>query len=335
MKSTRASHSHAAEDFASGTALHRNRSPADLRAERGAMGLSLVVAILLLGVKLTAYYLTGSAAIFSDAVEGLVNVVAAGIGLYALWLAHLPPDVTHPYGHGKVEFFSAGLEGGMILLAAVVVAVRAVDVMINQVDAIHVDQLHKGLWLMGLALAVNGGLGTVLVRFGRARGSIALEADGWHLLGDAITSAAAMLAVAGVRVTHIVILDPIAALLVAIYIGWTGVRLIARSTAGLMDQTDIADDRMLRALLDSHMGSNAKSPQICGYHKLRHRHSGRYHWVDFHVHLPSHLDVRQSHEIASKLEYEIESALGEGNATAHVEPCELGKCTRCDSPAKE
>ena len=117
--------------------------------------------------------------------------------------------------------------------------------------------------------------------------------------------------------------------MVSVWIAITGASLIRKSIAGLMDETDVADDALLRAILDAHVGPGGKEPMICSYHKLRHRHNGRYHWVDFHICLPSHWDIQRGHEVASALEFELETALGEGNATAHVEPCEGDRQAIC------
>src|SRR4029079_7826034 len=121
-------------------------------------------------------------------------------------------------------------------------------------------------------------------------------------------------------------LDPLTAVAVAIYVGGQAFWLLRRSWAGLMDEQDIEDARLLRQILDSHVGSAGKEPCICSYHKLRHRHSGRYHWVDFHIMVPATWDIDRGHRVASEIEYEIENALGEGNATAHVEPCTDETC---------
>lgn len=291
------------------------------KVEARAAVLSVAVGVVLMGVKFVAYFLTGSAAIFSDALESIVNVMASLVAAYALFLAHQPPDPEHPYGHGKVEFLSAGFEGGMILLASLVIAVKTIDVLLFH--SLDVQELGVGLVLVGAAMAVNGGLGLYLVATGRRRSSITLEADGWHLLSDAVTSAAALAALGLVRVFGPAwrYADPAAALLIAVYIAWTGVRLLRRSAAGLMDEQDVEDERALVAILDAHCGPEGKEPRICSYHKLRHRHSGRYHWVDFHMMVPAGMTVAEGHRVASLIELEIEQLLGEGDATAHVEPC--------------
>ncbi|MCS7034289.1 MAG: cation diffusion facilitator family transporter [Phycisphaerae bacterium] len=298
-------------------------SPDDAAAEKRMGALSLGVAFVLMGVKFVAYGLTGSAAIFSDALESIVNVLASGFALFAIILTHRPADQTHPYGHGKVEFLAAGFEGGMILLAALVIAWRSVE------SIVHGPQLHRidtGLLLILVAMVVNGGVGVALIRIGKRNGSITLEADGKHLLTDAVTSVAVLVSLLVVRVTGWVVFDPIGALLVASYLVWIAVDLLRRSAAGLMDAQDAGDDAALRQILDSHLAPHGRPPLICGYHNLRHRHTGRYHWVDFHLHLPATLDVARSHEIASEIEGEIERVLGPADATAHVEPCTRDDC---------
>jgi cation diffusion facilitator family transporter len=296
------------------------------QSERRAAVLSLTVGVVLLAIKFAAYFLTGSAAIFSDALESIVNVLASGFAVYSIILAHAPADEKHPYGHGKIEFLAAGFEGGMILLAAVVIAGKAIADLYRGTQP---EQVNFGLILIVVAMVVNGAAGFYLIGSGKRHGSITLEADGKHLLADAVTSAAVLIALAIVKIFRLPIADPIAALLIAVYISMLSIGLLRRSAAGLMDQQDLADDAKIRQILDSHLAPAGKEPHICSYHKLRHRHSGRYHWVDFHIMVPGNLNIDQGHHIASSIEYEIEQALGEGNATAHVEPCADQHCASC------
>ncbi len=293
------------------------------RVEATAALTSLAVGVALLIVKFTAYAFTGSTAIFSDAMESIVNVAAAGFALYALQLAHRPADREHPYGHGKIEFLSAGLEGGMMLVAAAMIVIQATEAI---VFGPHIEELNLGLALMAAAMIVNGAMGMLLLRRGRRSGAITLEAGGRHLLSDAITSATVLLCLGIIAITGWRYVDPLAAMLVAGYIAWTAIGLLRRAAAGLMDRQDLADDAMLQDILDSHVGPAGKPPMICSYHKLRHRHSGRYHWVDFHLLVPAGLSIEEGHRIASAIEYEIEMKIGEGNATAHVEPCHEPNC---------
>ncbi len=298
------------------------------RIEARAALAALTMAILLSGVKFAAYFITGSAAVFSDALESIVNVAAASFALYSLYWAHQPADRDHPYGHGKIEFLSAGFEGGMILLAAAVAATKAVENLLWSAQ-LRQEHLHFGILLLAVAFFANAALGLILLRTGRQTRSDTLEADGHHLISDAVTSIAAITGLAVVHLTGLVWADPVAALLVAGYIAWVGARLIHRSVGGLMDRQDKSDQILLRGILDAHIGPAGKEPQICSYHKLRHRHSGRYHWVDFHIMVPGGWNIQRGHDVASAIEYEIELALKEGNATAHIEPCATVNCPLC------
>ncbi len=298
------------------------------RIELRAAIVSLVTGFLLLAIKFSAYWITDSSAIFSDALESIVNVLAAVIAFWALAVAHTPADMEHPYGHGKIEFMSAALEGGMILLASVVILFRAIEVFTG--SASKVAEIDIGLFLIIMAMLVNGAVGWMLIRTGKRQHSATLEADGHHLLSDAITSVAVIIGLLIVKITGWIWADPICAILISIYIAWLGIRLVNKSLAGLMDRQDLDDSRNLEDLLNTHIGENAKEPRICSFHKLRHRHSGRYHWVDFHIMVPPTMDIAEAHRIASTIEFEIELMLGEGDATAHVEPCSGdGGCDLC------
>jgi cation diffusion facilitator family transporter len=297
------------------------------KVEARAAILSLVLACVLVAAKFVAFFLTGSAAIFSDACETVVNVAAAGFAIYSLSVAHLPADRDHPYGHGKIEFFAGGFEGGMIFLASLFSIGKAILALLY--GGLKVENLGPGILVLSAALAFNALAGLYLIRVGRGTGSITLQADGRHLLSDAMTSVVALTALTLVRITHKQWIDPAAAILVAVYIAAIGLSLMRHSAGGLMDRQDKADQLLLQEILDSHVGTLGRDPHICSYHKLRHRHSGRYHWVDFHLVVPPDWDVRRGHEVASAIEYEIEQALGEGNATAHVEPCKTDECPSC------
>lgn len=303
------------------------------RIEAAAAAASVVVSLALLVIKFVAYFFTGSAAIFSDALESIVNVAASIVAAYSLYLAHQPPDESHPYGHGKVEFISAAFEGGMILVAAMVIAWQAIESFIRGPE---LQKLDFGLALIGVAGAINGVVGLALIKIGRSRSSATLSADGRHLLTDAVTSASVLVALILIRLTGFAWIDPVAALVVAAYIVVVGFRLLGESTAGLMDRQDVEDMHLLTTILDAHVGSidePARPPRICGYHKLRHRHSGRYHWVDFHIEVPAGWDVERGHQVATLIENEIQQSLGEGNATAHVEPCTGATCRTCRADA--
>ncbi|MFI5381008.1 MAG: cation diffusion facilitator family transporter [Tepidisphaerales bacterium] len=289
------------------------------RVEARAALTSLAVGTILLSVKFTAYFLTGSAAIFSDAVESIVNVLAAAVAAWSLGLAHTPADADHPYGHGKVEFMSAGFEGGMILLAGVVMSFKAMDSLF--LHPAEMEKLGLGMVLLVAAVCVNGGVGAYLVRLGKATGALSLEADGHHLMSDAVTSLVAAVALLAMSATKWRWLDPAGALVIAVYVSRVGVRLLRRSAAGLMDEQDNSHERLMIQILNAHVGPAGAEPRICGYHKLRHRHSGRYVWVDVHFTVAAGLSVRDGHQVASVIEGEIERKLGQADATVHIEPC--------------
>lgn len=293
------------------------------RTERYAAIGAVVTAIALSGLKFWAYYLTESAAVFSDALESLVNVAASGFALYALALAHEPADESHPYGHGKVEFLSATFEGGMIFAAGAVVFWQAV---VEWLAGPETKSMGAGAILLGVAMGINGVLGLILLRIGRKRNSLALEADGKHLLSDVVTSVGVLGALGLVVLTGWRWIDPLAALLVGAYLLYAAYGLLRKSIAGLMDEQDESDTRLINDLLDAHVRGE-RQPTICSYHKVRHRHTGRMHWVDFHLMVPSNTSVYDGHKVACAIEGEIETALGEADATAHIEPCD--GCVRC------
>lgn len=295
------------------------------REEFLAVTLSLAVGVVLLAIKFTAYFLTGSAAIFSDAVESIANVAAAAVALYSIRLAHSPADSCHPYGHGKAEFLSGWFEASLIVLAALFIVVNTVDQLWHG-SHLQEGKLGVGLVLMALSMAVNGATGALLVRLGRRRGSLTLEADGKHLLTDVASTGGVVVSLLVVRFTGLTWVDPLTALLLAAWIAVVGLRLMRRAAAGLMDEQDVEDERVITAILDAHRGHAGREPQICSFHKLRHRHSGRYHWVDFHLRLPEATTVRHAHDVATAIEREIEAALGLADATAHVEPCGRAVC---------
>lgn len=300
--------------------------PRTLSSELRPAMLSLAVGALLMGGKFVAYYITRSSAIFSDAMENVVNVLSSGFAVYAILLAHRPADLDHPYGHGKVEFLSAGFEGGMMLLASLVIIGQAIGTLLSGQTP---TDLTLGFAVAATSMILCTATAMVLRRRGIASGSIALQADGVHLLGDALTSGMVIVGLLIFRQTHFAWADPLAALAISFFIIRQAAVLMRRSAAGLMDEQDRDDAELLKRILDAHIGPRGKPPWICSYHELRHRHSGRYHWVDFHIQVPAWWDVQRGHHVASEIEGEIERALGNGDATAHVEPCVRDGCSSC------
>ena len=274
---------------------------------------ALVAGSVFMAVKFGIWWLTDSVAVLSDALESIINVVAAGFMLYSIHLSNRPADQNHPYGHGKVEFLAVGLEGCMILGAGLVITWQAVTRLFTQPP---LDHLPYGITALSILALLDLGLAIYVWRAGRRYNNQILLADGRHLLTDFVSTLGVIGGLSLVIATGHPWIDPVAALVMATLILWASWHLLWKSISGLMDRSDPADDAAIREVLDRAVEAN----RIAGYHKVRHRHQGTFHWVDMHLQVDPELTVAQSHDLASAIEREIETALGEGNATAHVEP---------------
>lgn len=301
--------------------------PAEPRSSHAwVAGVSLLAAITLLGLKFWAYGLTGSQAVFSDALESIVNVVAAATALAVLAYAGRPADRDHPFGHGKLEFFSAAFEGGLIFFAAIVILWQATEKLIHGVE---LRQLDVGLALTGLAGLGNGGLGLWLVRYGRRHRSAAIEADGHHVLSDFWTSVGVVLGLLSVRLTGCTWLDPLAAGVMALWLLTTGWRLVRRAAGGLLDEED---PELLQQIVDL-LGARVKDGVIRVHH-LRAIRSGRYHHVSAHLVVPEFWTVERAHDAAEVLSAAVLREMdGEGDIDFHTDPCERAYCSVCDLEA--
>lgn len=280
---------------------------------RRAMNLSLGIGILMLVIKFGAYLLTGSAAIFADAVETIVHVVAVGFASYSLRLSQKPADVSHPYGHAKIGFFSAGAEGSLIILAALFIIHDAVN---KWIGGLVLDNIGLGSALTALTVFLNGGLGLYLVWLGKKKDSLILEANGKHVLTDAWTSVGVIVGLCLTLLTGWLPWDPIFAILVAINILVAGFGLIRRSVRGLMDEAD----PQIRARLIEILNRETTSRGV-RYHELRHRNTGDGHWVDFHLLFQDETPIKTAHTIATEIERTIsESFQTRVIVTTHLEP---------------
>lgn len=301
--------------------IHVQEKP--VRTLKFAAHLSLTVGSILLIIKFLAYFFTGSTAILSDAAESIVNVVAAAVALYSLRIVIKPADEHHPYGHGKIEFFSAAFEGGAIIAAAIWIIYKALsDLFLPS----HLHQLNLGIWLLGISTVINLALGWFLVHTGKSKGSLILEADGKHILTDVATSVGVLIGLILVMFTGWGFLDSVMAILVAINIIFTGWKLFHRAAKGMMDESTDEDKAKIVAILDKY-----SEDKYCTYHKLRHRLSGGTHYVDFHLIFPATLTIDKAHTVATAIELEIVSILGDAGAMAHIEPCKNKGCPNCHS----
>lgn len=276
--------------------------------------LSLAAAVVSVTLKFTAYRLTNSVGLFSDAVESLANVVAALTALFALWYASRPADRTHPYGHQKIEFFASGVEGGLILVAAVLIAFSAVQRFAHPVMP---ETLGRGMALVMVSTVINFAVGYLLLREGRRADSIVLEADGHHLMTDVWTTVgvvAGLLLVLWLREPRV---DSVLAFVVAANILRVGVSLLRRSFDGLMDHAlSLGEDAKIRAAIEEELLPGMK------YHALRTRRSGNRRFVDYHLLVPGKLHVKSAHDCEIGIGQSIRVAVPGVEVNAHIEPLE-------------
>lgn len=287
-----------------------------------AIALSLVVGALLMAAKFHIYRITLSTAILSDALESIINVVASAFALGSIVLAAIPPDKNHPYGHGKIEYFSAGFEGALIMLAAVGIFKTGWP---RIFEPAPLPNLEQGLWLLLSTSLVNLALGLGLIRTGRKTKSLTLEADGKHILTDVYTSVGVILGLLLVNLTGWFWLDGAVACLVGINILYTGGVLLHQSFAGLMNTSDPGLLKEICGLLDE----NRKEAWI-DIHQLRAWASGNLIHIDFHLILPRSFSLEEAHLEAKEIE-KILSCHFEGAASVliHLDPCIDPDCPIC------
>ena len=287
-----------------------------------AMILAISIGGLLMTVKFVAYFLTDSTAILSDALESIINVVASGFALYSIYVSNKPPDTSHPYGHGKIEYFSVGFEGALIILAAVAILYKAIPAFFVERP---LAQLNLGIILLLGTSAVNLVLGLFLIRTGRKTRSVPLQADGKHLLTDVYTSVGVIGGLLLVRLTGWHLWDPLVACAVAMNIILTGWRLVKESFGRLMDE---ADPELLDRIVE--ILNENRRPDWIDVHQLRTRHYGDKVHVDFHLVVPRSFGLLEAHVEAENIERMILSTLSEvADVIVHVDPCEDPQCERC------
>lgn len=280
-----------------------------------AMRLSLAIGFFMLAIKSYAYFLTGSAAIFSDAAESVVHVFAVGFAAYSMWLSHKPPDEDHMYGHDRITFFSAGFEGALIMIAAFFILYQAVQKILHGFD---LDNLDEGMLFISIATVLNGGLGFYLMRLGKKYHSLVLEADGKHILTDCLTSLGVILALVLTRLTGWMYFDPILAILIGCNILWTGLKLIFNAFHGLMDRTDPLLDTKIRSIL-----KNETDKREIRFHHLRHRDAGNRLMIEVHLLFSAQLQIAHAHELATQIEQKLEEAFEKPTEfITHLEPFE-------------
>lgn len=284
--------------------------------------LSLVLGAALMGVKFYAWKITGSSAILSDALESIINVAASGFALVSIFVSALPPDEGHPYGHGKIEFFSAGFEGGLIILAAIAIFKTGFE---RIWAPVAIRQLDMGLFFIAGTAVVNLALGIGLQVIGRKTASLPLIADGRHLMTDVVTTAGVLIGLLLVRYTGKLWLDGAVACTVGLQILWTGASLVRTSFSGLMDEQDSALIEKVGRLLMKN-----RRPAWIDIHQLRAWRSGSLTHIDFHLILPRNLTLQDAHQEGKDLEMRIVNAFnGRASVLIHLDPCNDPECPGC------
>jgi cation diffusion facilitator family transporter len=273
---------------------------------------SVAVAVAVLALKAMAWWVTGSVALYADALESIVNVAAALAALLAVRLSALPPDANHPYGHAKVEYFSAVLEGALIIVAALLILHAAWGAYMAPRAP---DQVGIGLAVAAVASGVNAAWALFLSKRAKVLRSPALMADARHLWSDVVTSAGVLVGVGLVTLTGVLWLDPLMAALTAVNILISGGRLLRESVGGLMDEAvpPATMERIRRIVAEQASGAIEA-------HDLRSRHAGRHTFLEFHLVVPGDMRVRESHEICDRIEAALKAELEGAIITIHVEP---------------
>lgn len=281
--------------------------------QKKVMNWSLAVAVVLLVTKVVAAGITGSSAVYSDAAESVVHVLAVAFAAWALRLAHKPADETHHFGHDKVAFLSAGFEGAMISAAGLLIFYEAIRQFLFGVE---ISNLKIGAILTGSAAVINLVLGWTLLRVGKKSGSPLIRANGLHVLTDVWSSVAVLVALGLIWTTDWLWWDPIAAMLAAGNILWTGTKLMRQSLGGLLDEADPVMEKNICELLDREVAARGLS-----YHNFRYRHSGKTHWVEFHLVFADDLSVGEAHDSATEIEASVAALLHpDGRVISHLEP---------------
>ncbi|MEI6454238.1 MAG: cation diffusion facilitator family transporter [Actinomycetes bacterium] len=280
--------------------------------------LSITAALATIGLKFWAYYLTGSVGLLSDALESIVNLAAAIIALIALTIASRPADIRHHFGHGKAEYLSAGIEGLMIFVAALVILIAAIQ---RLIDPNALEEVGIGLIITMAATAINAVVGSVILRVGRKHRSITLVADGKHLLTDVWTSIGVIIGVGLVALTGWLPLDSLVAIAVGLNICWVGFGLLRSAVRGLMDHAMAPEDEAtVFSILQSFV---AESPRHdLAFHALQTRESGRERFISMHVLVPGKWTITEGHDLVERVEDAIKSALPNSRVLTHLEPLE-------------
>ncbi|WP_429377463.1 cation diffusion facilitator family transporter [Mucilaginibacter sp. UYCu711] len=286
--------------------------------------ISLITGIVLMLAKFTAYILTNSNFVLTDAAESIVNVIASSFAFFSIYLSSQPRDENHPYGHGKIEHFSVFIEGALIFVAGTVIIIKSVY------GIFHPNTIHDlliGAIIIGITGAVNGALGYYMIAKGKSLPSITIEADGHHLITDMVTSIGLVIGLLLIHFTKILMLDSILSILVGGYIIFTGYKLVRRSVAGLMDETDVEVVTKVVQLLN-----DKRRDEWIDIHNFRAQKYGNELHIDCHLTLPYYFDLNKVHEEVSLVDKLINNDVTKTELFIHADPCLPNCCHYCNMP---
>lgn len=286
---------------------------------------SAVASVLIFSLKIGAYKVTGSAAVLSDALESIVNVIAAVVALFVIRFAAQPADEDHPYGHGKAEYFSSAFEGGMIFFAAIMIIGESAKALLFHEPP---QRLETGLLIVAGAAILNLILGIYLKAVGARHHSDALKASGSHVLSDVWTTVGVMVGLGLVLLTGLQWLDPVIAIVVGLQLAYSGFKIVRESLGGLLDAQDLGSLELLAAALKKN-----RVPAVIDIHHMRVIRSGRFHHVDAHMVVPEYWDVAQVHEMTQGFEARVVKDYEfDGELAFHLDPCKKSFCAHCEMP---
>ncbi|MHA4740865.1 cation diffusion facilitator family transporter [Dyadobacter sp. MSC1_007] len=293
--------------------------------------LSFIASILLTGLKFFAFYLTSSNAILSDALESIINVIASGFAFYSVYLSAQPKDRNHPYGHGKIEFFSAGFEGALIIIASLFIIIEAVK---RLMDPAPIQNLAEGSGFILFTILVNTAIGYKLLTEGKRANSLALIADGKHLMSDSVSSVVLIFSVGLIMLTGYAWIDSVASLLFGVFLAYSGSQLVSKSVAGLMDASDeLLLEKVVQTLRDH------KKDEWIDVHNLRVQQYGSDLHIDCHLTLPYYWELQKVHETIHEFENILKNPQpGETEIFVHADPCVYQCCYFCridDCPVRQ
>jgi cation diffusion facilitator family transporter len=293
------------------------------RNELTIIRISFFLSLLICVAKFAAWFFTHSLVILSDALESVINVAGAGFAWYSIFLSGKPKDIDHPYGHGKIEFFSIGLEGAMIFIAGIVILVQSALLFVHPKE---VEEVGIGLWISIAAGAANFLLGYVLIKKGKQLQSLALQGNGKHLMSDSYTSVGVILALLLILATGFKWIDPLASAIAGVIIIYTGLKLIRKAVRGLMDEVDLHLVDEIISILKKN-----RQPIWIDIHNLRVQRFGNSYHVDCHVTLPYYYSLIQVHDEITKMDQLLNKEFAKGSIEffIHTDPCIEASCYHC------